>query len=506
MVGLASCLGAIAAILLAAHRRLRRCLPLPPGPPARGLLGNVRDIPKSRQWIAYTELAQKYGPVVHLRVLYRHIVVLNTLEAVTDLLDRRSAIYSDRPRFHMLELIGWGWNVSLMPYGSMWREHRRVLHQFFTEDASRNYHELQTVHNNLSLHSLLETPDAFRQHVYHLSASNILSIAYGIEVASKDDPWVQLVEGGVDSFGAGAPGTYAIDWIPALRYLPAWFPGATFKRRAIEWRKSVDNMINAPVDYVKSQITTGKSVSSLAADVLRYGVNGRPIAESIVRNSAGVAYAAGSETTSSLLLFFMLSMVLYPEAQRKSQDEIDRVIGPRCLPNFSDRGSLPYVEALMLEVVRMHPVLPAGFPRRVMQDDEYRGMRIPKGATVIPNVWAITHGQRHYPDPFRFDPERYLKDGAIDSDVLDPRVPVFGWGRRECIGKSLADSTVWLFIATVLSCFDIRRKRDQNGHKVPFDPEIRSGLNVSPEPFPCDISPRSHDAERLVLLAAAAVP
>lgn len=135
-----------------------------------------------------------------------------------------------------------------------------------------------------------------------------------------------------------------------------------------------------------------------------------------------------------------------------------------------------------------------------MVEDEFQGMRIPKGATILGNVWRILRDERYYPHPHTFLPERFLKDGTLDTTVPDPRGPVFGWGRRICVGRPLADSTIWLLIATMLICFNVTYKKDDDGNEIVFEPQIRSGLNVAPEPFPCDISPRSERARRLVLV------
>ena len=82
-------------------------------------------------------------------------------------------------------------------------------------------------------------------------------------------------------------------------------------------------------------------------------------------------------------------MVLNPDVQRKAQEELDQVIGRERLPDFSDKGNLPYVEAIYKEVLRWFPNAPLSVPHTVSTDDEYRGMKIPKGAVVYPNVWLV---------------------------------------------------------------------------------------------------------------------
>ena len=79
-------------------------------------------------------------------------------------------------------------------------------------------------------------------------------------------------------------------------------------------------------------------------------------------------------------------MTLFPEFQRKAQAEIDRIVGNGRLPDFRDRESLVYVEAIIREVQRWQPVAPVTV-RYIHSDDEYRGYRIPKDSTIIPNFW-----------------------------------------------------------------------------------------------------------------------
>lgn len=95
---------------------------------------------------------------------------------------------------------------------------------------------------------------------------------------------------------------------------------------------------------------------------------------------------------------FFLAMMLYPEVQRKAREEIDRVVGDGRLPNVKDRDSLPYVEAVLKEVFRWHPIAPMGLPHEITEDDIYQGYLIPKGAIIIPNIWcvpALTHLTLH---------------------------------------------------------------------------------------------------------------
>jgi cytochrome P450 len=87
---------------------------------------------------------------------------------------------------------------------------------------------------------------------------------------------------------------------------------------------------------------------------------------------------------------FFLAMSKFPEFQQKAQEEIDRVVGTDRLPDYEDRSKLPYVEALLKETFRWHPIAPIGVPHVTTKDDSCGGYSIPKGAMIIPNIWYVS--------------------------------------------------------------------------------------------------------------------
>ena len=123
-----------------------------------------------------------------------------------------------------------------------------------------------------------------------------------------------------------------------------------------------------------------------------------------------------------------MAMILYPEVQRKAQQELDLVLGKDRLPDFSDRESLPYVEALFMECFRWYPQAPLGtrwennssdkchwistfytlgVPHATTEADEYNGFYIPKGSVVIGNTW--------YDFPHLFKLSIYIKRQGFAS-------------------------------------------------------------------------------------------
>ena len=93
--------------------------------------------------------------------------------------------------------------------------------------------------------------------------------------------------------------------------------------------------------------------------------------------------------TAATLVAFICAMILHPEVQKRAHAELDRVVGPGRLPEHTDRAALPYVDALVKEMIRWHNVGPLGVAHRCMEEDVYRGWRIPKGAIVMPNAWWV---------------------------------------------------------------------------------------------------------------------
>jgi len=169
-----------------------------------------------------------------------------------------------------------------------------------------------------------------------------------------------------------------------------WIPGTGFKRRGLEVRALVRQMMDIPFEGVRNAMTSGSAKLSFVSSLIEeLSSGGRLKAEDefSIKGAASQLYAAGSDTTSSAITTFVLAMTLYPHVLAKAQAEIDRVIGTERLVDFEDRDQLPYLECILKEVYRFHPPIPLGVPHQTEQGDEYRGYDIPGGSTVVSNLW-----------------------------------------------------------------------------------------------------------------------
>jgi len=178
------------------------------------------------------------------------------------------------------------------------------------------------------------------------------------------------------------------------------------------------------------------------------------------------------------------------DVQKKAQAEVDSVVGNFRLPSFSDRPHLPYVNALVKELLRWRVALPLGIPHVCREDMHYKEYFLPKGTVLIPNVWSISQDPVYYKDPQTFDPDRFLKD---DSE-LDPFSFAFGFGPRTCVGKEFGLNQVYITVVSLLWAFDFTPLDNEDIPK----PAYSSGFISSPLPFLCNIVPRHSRVEDLM--------
>ncbi|KAK7048442.1 cytochrome P450 [Favolaschia claudopus] len=474
-------------------------LPFPPGPEPRFLIGNLLDIPASYPWKTYAEWGKKYGDVIHIETFGNHVLVINSLEAAIELLERRAHIFSDRPAVPMLALNGWDMSFGMMPYGGKWRQHRRMFHQYFRREAIHTYYPIQLKKIHELLHGLLSSPEDFVQHIQTLAAANIMAIVYGYDIKSKDDPFVDLAEDAVERFAQSFLPDVWVNSFPFLRYFPSWFPGCGFHRFAQETIPVVEEMKSLPFDFVKQTMRDGNETFSVVRELLAKN-SGSAEQETTIKHTAAVAYAAAAETTTSTLHVFFMAMALHPEVVRKAQNEIDAVVGPGRFPQFEDRKEMPYCEAVFRETFRWQATVPLALPHATSDDDVFRGCLIPKGTMVLPNIWAMLHDESVYANPEEFDPERFLNTSANGQIQLnaDDRILSFGFGRRICAGRHAADSVVWAAMFSVLAMFDISKAKDDEGEEIPIEPMLSDVSLSHPLPFKCAITCRSEAVKQLV--------
>ncbi|KAH6905496.1 cytochrome P450, partial [Coprinopsis sp. MPI-PUGE-AT-0042] len=162
-----------------------------------------------------------------------------------------------------------------------------------------------------------------------------------------------------------------------------------------------------------------------------------------------------------------VALAMHPEVQQKAHTEIGRVVAHDRLPHLNDLDQLPYIRAILKELARWHVVTPFTVPHLSREDDEYKGYFIPKGTVILPNAWAILNNPEVFVNPRQFNPDRYLdEDGNIDTNVPDPEIAAFGYGRRICPGRHLSLEIIASMIASLLAVFEVKPPKDESGNAI----------------------------------------
>ncbi|KAG2039830.1 cytochrome P450 [Suillus americanus] len=452
---------------------------LPPGPTPLPVLGNVLSLDAAQPWLTFSAWRSTYGDVIYARLLNKPILVINSEEVAKDLFEGRSNIYSDRPQSFVYEAFVSDFNIGFMPYGDRWRLHRRILHQAFRQHEIPTYHAVQLRSAHRMLFSLLQDPGNYASHFRMFTLSFVLSMVYGCEARDEDDDIVRAVTNHAelveDSFAPAA--MMLMEAFPFLLQLPSWFPGAIFKRASVKCIQASHDVKEIPFQHVKERMSANDTGPCLVADALNriHLSQEDDTTETAVKEVASIAFIAASESTVVTLLVFLIAMILNPEVQTKAHAEIDRVVGRGRLPDFNDRPALPYVEAILRETFRWYPVTPFGL-----------------STTQSLSEYPLTIFSGKYPSPDEFKPERFIhEDGSLTSDTISS---VFGWGRRICVGRHVADASIWIAIVNFLAFFSAHKALDEHGMEIPVVPKFSGGFAIHPETFSCRIVPRFPDA------------
>ncbi|RCI08583.1 hypothetical protein L249_4699 [Ophiocordyceps polyrhachis-furcata BCC 54312] len=491
----------LALLIKALVRPGQTALSLPPGPPAEPILGHLRVVPIYNPERAYMRWSDMYGSdILSFRILGRPVIVLNSVQAAVDLLNRRGANYSERPRFHLFQVGGWVKTLSFMPLGPDFRKHRTMLQTSFQKSSVVRYQPLQEREAARMLKGILERPADWEGAMRQFATAIVLRVGFGADINGDKDPLIQVAIDASQAFTyGGAPGGTPVDFFPLLRWLPRFLQDRSLKL-ASDWKWAVRRLHDKPYEaYLGSK----KGQGSLVQDMLeqrkqQLGRGSKPeMTIDDIKSAAATVFIAGLDTTWSSMLVMVLNLTLHPEVQAKAQRAIDDVVGRDRLPSFEDRPRLPCIDRFVQETLRWCPVSPLGVPHSSIRDDEYKGYRIPAGSLVYANAWAMTHDESMYKNPDSFNPGRYL---PVDEGGFGEPYPegIFGFGRRICVGKSLAEASLWIAAATLLSTMTVHKPLDDRGNEVEPTMKLTSGLTCRPESFGCRILPRDDQAVALL--------
>ncbi|GFG33574.1 hypothetical protein Cfor_03469, partial [Coptotermes formosanus] len=324
----------------------------------------------------------------------------------------------------------------------------------------------------------------------HCLGNVLNSLVFGV-VYKENDPtwkWLQdLQELGTKYVGVAGP----VNFMPFLRFIPKFAKTMKFLMEGKE--KTHEHYQNIIMNRTqKRRFVPKDDDSSLVDDMIdafldekeRRGENdGGFYSTAQFHHLLADLFGAGLDTTLTTLSWFFLFVAEHANIQKRIQEELDSIIGSR-VPTLEDLPLLPYTEACLAETQRIRSVVPAGFPHGTVEATTLAGYHIPKGAMILPLQWAVHMDPEQWPEPERFNPERFLTD---DGQFYKPEAFIpFQTGKRMCVGEELARMLLFLFGATIIHRFNV-----QAPEGVTIDLEGDCGMMLNPKAQKLLLTPRA---------------
>ncbi|QRV99602.1 cytochrome P450 family protein [Ceratobasidium sp. AG-Ba] len=352
--------------------------------------------------------------IFSLSALGTLIIVVNSAEDADNLLEKRSNIYSDRfcpPMLAEPSLMNLGKLVTLLGYNDRWKKSRRLLHPLVHKQAIETFYPALGHHARLLVQRLLIrsgeaiTSETLDSELYRNLAATLTESIYGYSIRTSDDSFAMSLKELAEN---ATRACLPSNFLVNVFPMLVHVPGWM---PGAGWKRAAQK-------WREQQESTTNAAYEWTRAQMSQGKAGNTIISSVLQHAEELGV---------------------PTDEKED-----------------------YVKQLAVTLF-------TGVPHSCFEDDVYKGYRIPKGAIVFANVWAITRNTTVYPDPESFNPDRYL----------DPKVPIpptFGFGRRSCPGVHYARASLFIAITTILATFDISYAKDAKGNDIVPVPESTNDL------------------------------
>ncbi|OKL55442.1 hypothetical protein UA08_09304 [Talaromyces atroroseus] len=457
---------------------------IPPGPPRLPILGNLHQFPSGSVISTFDKWHKKYGPIVGLSLGSQTLILLGNMEVAKELFGKRGRIYSSRPRMVMgNENLTQNKHTALLPYGPKWKIHNRIHNSILAAGKTQHYTELIEGESIRVLHHLMHTSEYNRCYT-RFTSSIIFSLVYGKQLQGDEPEFHEMLQIAENFVAAIAGGTWLVDIFPFINRLPSFLNpwkrmGNRFHDRAMRlFESNATHAMGTKAWNFTKHVHAAEDTSGLTDREVLYMI--------------GVLFEAGNDSTSTVLRFCTMAAILFPDAVKLAQAELDAVVGPSRLPSVDDLPQMPYVSAFINEVLRWRPITPGGVVHASSEDDIFMGYKIPRGSVLMFNHWSAHLDEKTYDDPLSFRPERWLENDNLPLHA-------FGYGRRVCPGQYVARKTLDVMIPRLLWAFDFEAGYE-NGVRAKIDPYNLQELGalLRPVPFPAIFKPRDEARRALI--------
>ncbi|GKV25303.1 hypothetical protein SLEP1_g34761 [Rubroshorea leprosula] len=437
-------------------RQVKNGKRLPPGPRGIPILGNLHLLGEMPHRNLH-RLANEHGPIMYLRLGMVPTVVVSSPQAAELFLKNNDLVFASRPTLEASKHMSYGQKgLAFSPYGTYWRDMRKMCTLELLSNHKINYFKsMRKEELNILIESIRED---VRDHVAvdlsaklsSLNADMTCRMVIGKKYTDKD-----IDENGFkavihESLKLAATPNLG-DYIPQIRALD--LQGLTKRMKAIA--KVFNDFLEKVIDdHLQSRNDDRlKDFVDMMLDLMGSEETSYQLEKDNIKAIILDMLVGGMDTSATAIEWTLSELIKHPRVMKKVQKELEEVIGLKRMVKESDLGSLEYLDMVVKETMRLHPVGPLMIPHESVEDCTIEGFHIPKKSRIIINAWAIGRDPAAWPEPEKFLPERFL-DSNIDLRGRDFQLLPFGSGRRSCPGMLLGLTVVRLVVAQLVHCFD----------------------------------------------------
>ncbi|EEF50637.1 cytochrome P450 CYP736A12 [Ricinus communis] len=462
---------------------------LPPGPRGFPIVGNLHklgDLPHQ----ALHHLAKKYGPIMSMRLGLVPTIIISSPQAAELFLKTYDTNFASRPNIQASHYLSYGRKgLVFSEYGSYWRSTRKLCTlQLLSASKIQAFAPMRKEEYGLMVGKLKKAAAAREVVNLSVSVSDLIQnmscrMVFGVSTNNGDFRLKSVVEETLRLVGAFNIG----DFVPFL----GAFDLQGVKKRSKACNEAFDKIMEKIIDEHEKEAHWENKQQRDFVDALLSVVNQSMIshdgAESEIDRSNIKAIlidiiVAAVDTSATAIEWTLAELIRHPQAMKTLQDELQNVVGLDKMVEEKDLSKLTYLDMVIKESSRLHPVAPLLVPHESIDEITIDGYHIPKRSRILVNIWAIGRDSNVWSDNVdEFLPERFIGTN-VDLHGHDFRLIPFGSGRRGCPGIHLGLTTVRMAIAQLVHCFN---------WKLPDGDVSPSELDMS-EQFGLTVSRASH--------------
>ncbi|KAL5818373.1 hypothetical protein ACOSQ4_022215 [Xanthoceras sorbifolium] len=429
---------------------------LPPGPRGFPIFGCLHLLGKYPHRDLH-KLAQKYGSIMHLRLGLKTTIVVSSSQAAELFLRTHDLVFASRPPLEASKYIAYNQkNMIMAPYGSYWRNVRKMCTLELLSNVKINSfksmrkEELDLLIEYVKEAALSGIAVDLSAKVGALSADMTCRMLFGKKYMEKefDERGFKAV---TDETMELLATLNLADYIPQIASLD--LKGLRKRMKAVAkvfdvfFEKVIDEHVQS-MDENRTKDFVDLMLSFMGSEETDYRID-RDHVKTIILD----ILTAAMDTSAATIEWTLSELIKHPRIMKKVQNELENVVGRDKMVEESELDNLEYLDMVIKESLRFHPVAPLLLPHESREDCIVNGFYIPKKSRIFINAWAIGRDPAVWNDPDNFYPERFVGSN-IDLRGHDFQLIPFGSGRRSCPGMQLGLTVVRLVVAQLIHCFN----------------------------------------------------